>query len=518
MTSPEPSSDLCGVVLGTRYRVIEQVGVGGFGAVYRAEHVVTRRSFAIKVLLPEFSERPKFAERFVREATTTARIEHENVVDIIDVGRTHRGHLYFAMELLRGETLEQTLAVAGALPWQRARTIALQICDGLRAAHDRGVIHRDLKPANIYRVTRGGNPDFIKILDFGIAKLLDPEDPKSSKGLTSHYEVLGTPLYMSPEQAAADPVDRRSDIYAVGVMLFEMLTGTRPYAGETQVELMSKVLLGEVPQMAEVAPEAAIPAALQTIVSKAMARRAKDRFLDMNAMMAALASLDEDGKVVAPPMSAELSIDASSEDTMLAVSPLEPLGRTQMRLPAALEVVERAPPRPLFAAVLIAVGLLVVSAAMWASGGGPQPQALASSTQREAPVKLPVVAPVVVTRPAKVPTFIVEVAPEPEPEPEPERPAPARPPASCEASLANALHSLPAAKVRRCIVNTGVTSGDRTRLKLTGSAGGKLEVKTLESSGSRDFDACLARALSQRHLPAEMSPSRCQRALPYRIP
>jgi serine/threonine-protein kinase len=186
-----PSSDLVGVVLGSRYRVTQRIGVGGFGAVYQAEHVVTGRNFAIKVLLPEYSERPKFAERFVREATTTARIEHENVVDIIDVGRTDEGHLYFAMELLRGETLERTLARDGRLSWQRARGITLQICDGLRAAHDRGIIHRDLKPANIYRVTRGGNPDFIKILDFGIAKLLAPEDQKAGKGLTSHLEVLG---------------------------------------------------------------------------------------------------------------------------------------------------------------------------------------------------------------------------------------------------------------------------------------------------------------------------------------
>ncbi|HEY0133966.1 MAG TPA: protein kinase [Nannocystis sp.] len=490
---------------------MQRIGVGGFGAVYQAEHVVTRRNFAIKVLLPEFSERPKFAERFVREATTTARIEHENVVDIIDVGRTDQGHLYFAMELLRGETLERTLARDGRLSWQRARTITLQICDGLRAAHDRGIIHRDLKPANIYRVTRGGNPDFIKILDFGIAKLLAPEDQKAGKGLTSHYEVLGTPLYMSPEQTAADPVDRRSDIYSVGVMLFEMLTGERPYAGESHVELMSKILLGEVPQMAEVAPHIDIPPAFQTIVSKAMARKAAQRYFDMNAMMAALQSLDERGNFTADSGSATAvrSIAAASEDTMLAASSKDEVARTLIRPPAPRSA---GPGRPLLAAGLILVGLVTVGAAsLLMIGGGPEEQALPPSVER---VPLPltpenrlIVAP---DQMPPIPSFIVEA---PRTPPRSTRPAPA-----CEAALSSILGSLPAATVRKCIANTGVTSGDRTKVQLAGSAGGKVEVKTLESSGSREFDACLARALGQRHLPAETAPSRCQKALPYRVP
>ncbi len=499
-------------MLGTRYRVTQRIGVGGFGAVYQAEHIVTRRNFAIKVLLPEFSERPKFAERFVREATTTARIEHENVVDIIDVGRTDEGHLYFAMELLRGETLEHTLAHEGRLSWQRARTITLQICDGLRAAHDRGIIHRDLKPANIYRVTRGGNPDFIKILDFGIAKLINPEDHGGGKGLTSHYEVLGTPLYMSPEQTASDPVDRRSDIYAVGVMLFEMLTGERPYSGETHVELMSKILLGEVPLMAEVAPTVEIPRALQAIVSRAMARRPINRFRDMGALMAALLSLDENGVPLGEADSATVlgSVEASSEDTMLAVSTKDDIARTQLRFPTMHT--DHRPSRPFVAAGLIAVGLMVVSAAMLAAGGAGETQALEAPRAREASPRAPAVAPVVVIQPPEIPTFLVE------PPADAPRPASSRPPPSCEAALGSLLAALPAAKVRRCIANTGVTSGDRMKLQLAGSAGGKLEVKTLESSGSRDFDACLTQTLGQRHLPSELSPARCQRALPYRIP
>ena len=508
MTLPVPSSDLCGVVLGTRYRVTQRIGVGGFGAVYQAEHVATRRNFAIKVLLPEFSSRPKFAERFVREATTTARIEHENVVDIIDVGRTDQGHLYFAMELLRGETLEHTLAREGRLSWQRARTITLQICDGLRAAHDRGIIHRDLKPANIQRTTRGGNPDFIKILDFGIAKLMLPEDQKG-KGLTSHYEVLGTPLYMSPEQTAADPVDRRSDIYAVGVMLFEMLTGQRPYSGESHVELMSKVLLGEVPSMAEVAPEVEVPAAFQAIIRRAMARKPAQRYFDMNAMMAALASLDDHGNFTGHSGSttAVRAIEAASEDTILASTPKEEVARTLVRPPMP----RRQPAaRPLLVTALIALGLMTVSVAMLATGGGPDAQALAHSPEPEklrlTPENLSIVAP---DQNPPIPSFIVDVRADPRP---------TRPPPACESALASVLSGLPASTVRKCIASTGVTSGDRTKLQLAGNAGGKLEVKTLESSGSREFDACLAHALGQRHLPADATPGRCQKALLYRVP
>ena len=318
-------------MLGGRYRVQQRIGSGGFGAVYQAEHVITARKFAVKVLLPDMSDHPKFAERFVREATTTARIEHENVVDIIDVGRTEGDELYFAMELLRGETLEQTLAQAGRLPWRRARTIVLQICDGLRAAHERGVIHRDLKPANIFRVTRGGNPDFIKILDFGIAKLLDANGKSGASGLTSNYEVLGTPLYMSPEQIASDPVDRRADIYAVGVMLFEMLTGQRPFTGNTHVELMSKVLMGAAPRLSDLVPDVEIPEALELIVATAMAKDRNDRFQDMKAMITALAAMD--GENVPVTVVRRPPLPPAPDDTLLASTPADDLGKTQVRVP-----------------------------------------------------------------------------------------------------------------------------------------------------------------------------------------
>lgn len=499
--SPAHTSGLEGALLGERYRVQQRIGGGGFGVVYQAEHALTGRGFAVKVLRSELGERPKQVERFVREATTTARIEHENVVDIIDVGRTDDGLLYFAMELLRGETLEETLLREGRLPWRRVRAITLQICDGLRAAHDRGIVHRDLKPANIYRVRRGGDPDTIKILDFGIAKLLDDEAHGTS-GLTSNYEVLGTPLYMSPEQTAADPVDRRTDIYAVGVMMFEMLTGQRPYRGDTHVELISKILIGQVPRMSSVAPDAEIPEALELIVATALSKDPGLRYQDMNAMMRAISSMDGEmspTRVVRHPATEPL-VSLAPGDTLLA--PAADGEGSSVRWP-------RSRRRPaliagsLIALVVLALGLFATVPKI---DDRPEPQQLVQAEPEPQGMT-----PLAVTNgrwPAAVSLPSAAAA---------RQPALRRVP-GCEAALASALLELPTTVVRRCSRNTGVTSGDPMKLRLERGAGGKLEVKVLAGSGSRDFDACMSEALAQRRLPATTKPMRCTRVTDYRVP
>jgi len=502
--SPAHTSGLEGALLGERYRVQQRIGGGGFGVVYQAEHALTGRNFAIKVLRSELGERPKLVERFVREATTTARIEHENVVDIIDVGRTDDGLLYFAMELLRGETLEDTLLREGRLPWRRVRAIGLQICDGLRAAHDRGIVHRDLKPANIYRVRRGGDPDTIKILDFGIAKLLD-DDAHGNSGLTSNYEVLGTPLYMSPEQTAADPVDRRTDIYAVGVMMFEMLTGQRPYRGDTHVELISKILIGQVPRMSAIAPDAEIPEALELIVATALAKSPAQRFQDMNAMMLAISSMDGEvnpTRVVRHPATEPIASLAPG-DTLLA-----PQASAEFEGSSVRELRRRRRPMMMIAGSVVALAMLAlgVFAAVPPSDSKPESQLLMQPEP-----ELQGMTPLAVTNgrwPEAVSLPSAAAI---------RQPALRRVP-GCEASLGGALLELSGAVLRRCSRNTGVTSGDRMKLKLTGSAGRKLEVKVLAGSGSRDFDGCLTQALAQRRLPANVRPSRCERSVDYRVP
>ncbi len=502
--SPVHTGGLEGALLGERYRVQQRIGGGGFGVVYQAEHALTGRNFAIKVLRTDLGERPKLAERFMREATTTARIEHENVVDIIDVGRTDEGALYFAMELLRGETLEETLLRERRLPWRRVRAIGLQICDGLKAAHARGIVHRDLKPANIFRVRRGGDPDYIKILDFGIAKLLD-DDTHGGTGLTSNYEVLGTPLYMSPEQTAADPVDWRTDIYAVGVMLFEMLTGDRPYKGDTHVKLISKILTGNVPRMSELAPDADIPEALELIVATALAKDPGERFQDMNAMITAIGSMDgEVGKtrVVRHPAT-EPFTPLAPGDTLLAPSAPSEIYGTSTRWPQ----IKRRPVLlvgVLFGLSALALGFLAAAAP---TDADPEAQRLQQAeAEPNGMTPLAVIGEQIIREAAALPSAAAI-----------RQPAVRRAPA-CEAALASALHAISGTVLRACSRKTGVTSGDRMKLQLAGGAGGRLEVTVLDGSGSREFDGCLKQALEQRRLPANARPSRCQRSMDYRVP
>ena len=320
-------SDIRGEVLDGRYRVREKIGSGGFGAVYAAEHVITGRMFAIKVLVPALDRQPREAERLMREAQTTARVDHENIVDIVDVGRTAAGALYFSMELLKGDTLEALLAREGRLPWPRVRAMLRQICAALRAAHGQGVVHRDLKPANIFLVTRMGNPDVVKILDFGIAKLLRPDDGGAGAA-TSRHEIVGTPLYMAPEQAAGDRIDARTDVYAVGVILYEMLAGRRPFYGASPVALLANILRGEPPLIADVAPEAGVPDAVDAFVATALAREPGQRFVDMDAMIAAIPG---DGEVSGsrPSMSAPRA--------PVGAGVVEPLAETQVARAATVK-------------------------------------------------------------------------------------------------------------------------------------------------------------------------------------
>ena len=192
--------DLNGVVLAGRYRVLEQIGVGGMGTVHAGEHIEVGRRVAIKILRPESSARPALVERFRREARVTARIEHENVVECLDVGVSDAGECFYVMEWLRGEDLQALLRRERTLAWPRVRAILAQVCRALAAAHERGVVHRDLKPGNVFLVQRGDNRDFVKLLDFGIAKLED-----EGQSLTMTEAFVGTPAYVAPEAVAGQP-------------------------------------------------------------------------------------------------------------------------------------------------------------------------------------------------------------------------------------------------------------------------------------------------------------------------
>ncbi|MEO7732054.1 MAG: serine/threonine-protein kinase, partial [Kofleriaceae bacterium] len=228
---------LLGKLLGERFLVQELLGQGGSGTIYRAEHITLRRKVAIKVLHTELSRDDLAVERFRREATTVAEIDNEHIVEIHDFGRTPDGRLYLAMELLEGETLDAVLERDKQLTIERAADVLIQVGEALMEAHAIGYVHRDLRPRNIYLAVRRGKANFIKLLDFGLAKLVETEGQAAS---TSLGMTFGDPRYMSPEQARGDRIDRRADIYQLGCIAYEMLTGAPPFVGSKVFDVLSK--------------------------------------------------------------------------------------------------------------------------------------------------------------------------------------------------------------------------------------------------------------------------------------
>jgi len=275
------SQDLVGKTLGGVYHVIEQIGVGGMGEVYRVEHVNLKKQYALKVLTKVAQDHPEAVERFKQEAISASHIEHDNIVDIITLQQTDEGHPYIVMELLKGESLADALSEGEPLPVERALNIAYQICSALHAAHEDGIIHRDLKPENVY-LTKKGDTEFVKILDFGISKIRDAESDRVR--ITRTGQFLGTPLYMSPEQAKGEPnLDRRVDIYSLGVLLYEMLEGKTPFTGENYFQLIWKHSNEEAPPMIGSAPEK-----LKQVVVKALSKDPDSRYSSMIEMEDAL--------------------------------------------------------------------------------------------------------------------------------------------------------------------------------------------------------------------------------------
>jgi serine/threonine protein kinase len=278
---PGIGASLVGVALLGRYQVLEKIGDGGMGTVYLAEHTTILKKFAVKVLSAELSLRADHVDRFMREARSASMINHPNVVEITDFGKTPDGQPFFVMEYLQGKDLSQIIGETGPMSWKRVRLVILQICHALQAAHEQGIVHRDMKPGNIVLVKRGNNPEHVKVLDFGIAKVLGQE--AEAKGLTQSGMVVGTPEYMSPEQGWGQPIDHRGDIYAVGVLTFELLTGKIPFSGTTMMEVLNRHMF-EVPDV----KHPSIPDEVGAIILKAMQKDRSLRFQSMNELSAAI--------------------------------------------------------------------------------------------------------------------------------------------------------------------------------------------------------------------------------------
>ncbi|HUH03891.1 MAG TPA: serine/threonine-protein kinase, partial [Kofleriaceae bacterium] len=253
---------------------------GGMGRVYLAEHIDIGKRVAVKILHPVYGRMPDLVERFRREARAASRIGHPHIVDVTDSGTTADGSVYFVMEYLDGVELASVIDREGALDITRALRLVAQICRALAAAHAAGIIHRDLKPENVYLTHRHGMSDFVKVLDFGIAKSTEAEQARD-KRLTSPGMAMGTPEYMSPEQAAGRPADERCDIYSLGAILYEALTGVPPYEGENFMEILTKKATVDPRPCGELRPE--LPEVIEDLVQRSMARNPDERPPSMEA-------------------------------------------------------------------------------------------------------------------------------------------------------------------------------------------------------------------------------------------
>jgi serine/threonine-protein kinase len=265
------------------YQVVQKIGQGAMGEVWLATHPVIGKRVALKVIHPELSTNEEMIARFFNEARAVTQIGHDNIVDVQDFGQTPDGDSFIVMELLEGKGLGDRMKADGVFSVSRTMHIGIQIADGLAAAHARGIIHRDLKPDNIILINRGGDPDFVKILDFGLAKL---SGPGAMSHKTKTGSLLGTPHYMAPEQAEGKKYDHRVDVYALGCILFQMLTGRVPFPGEGFGEVLVKHLREPPPLLTRLNP--AVPPAVEKIVLHALAKKPEFRFQSMEEFRTAL--------------------------------------------------------------------------------------------------------------------------------------------------------------------------------------------------------------------------------------
>lgn len=251
VTAPTSDDPLIGTIIGDRYRVEAELGSGGMGTVYRAEHVMMEKRVALKVLHPNLAVVGSVMDRFQREAVALSRIEHPNVVAATDFGKLKNGSYYLALEYVDGHNLAETLQVEGLLDLRRALHISHQIAEALDAAHGHGIVHRDLKPHNVMLSGQAGS-DTVKVLDFGLAKLRS----KTIEGSTANIgSVFGTPHYMAPEQVASTNVDARADLYSLGIMMFEMLTGRRPFDADSPAMVLDLQMSAAPPPLPEHLPD-----------------------------------------------------------------------------------------------------------------------------------------------------------------------------------------------------------------------------------------------------------------------
>jgi serine/threonine protein kinase len=272
---PVPQEDLIGQVVDRRYHVLEVIGRGGMGVVYRAEHQILKRAVALKIVRTDMVQDETSVKRFLNEARAIASLENPHTVTIFDSGVTEDGTLYYTMELLTGKPLSAILRERHSLAYPRAVDLVRQVCQSLQEAHQKGIVHRDIKPDNIF-VTQVDQRDFVKLVDFGIAKVLD--DPVGDGPQTRTGMLCGTPRYLSPEQVSGARPGPPTDLYALGVVLYEMLAGTPPFSGPTPAQLMHQHLREAPPPIPQGNPNAGIPPELNSVLLKSLEKDPAHRY------------------------------------------------------------------------------------------------------------------------------------------------------------------------------------------------------------------------------------------------
>lgn len=374
---PDDAPSLVGTTIAGRYRVDSLLGEGGMGAVYQVQHLGIRKRMALKLLRPDLVSMPSALTRFEREAMASAHFEHPNVAAAVDFGRTEEGRCYLVLEYVEGRELRKEIERAGGpLPAARALFLVRQIVSALVRAGELGIVHRDLKPENVMLVRKDGHDDFVKILDFGLAHLARPiveeeaGTESSAKKLTQTGEIFGTPAYMAPEQAFGGAADARTDLYAAGVILYELLTGVRPFVGRSPLILIQQVLSTPAPAMKERAPGVTVLPELEALVLRLLAKKPEERVQTPQELLAAIDRIVTEHGLVWPPDGAVQQAASSGRSLPVPVSPSAPeldrFAAVRARLPLPLR-------RHLGPVVIGVLLLLIGSAALIRSLRGRPP-------------------------------------------------------------------------------------------------------------------------------------------------
>jgi serine/threonine protein kinase len=335
---------LVGQTLDGRYYVEKKIGEGGMGVVFSARHAVIERPLAIKVLKREAMRDTATIRRFVQEAKAASRIGHPNIVDVTDFGTTPDGMTYSVMEFVPGQTLGTALRHSAPFAPPRAIRIAAQIARALAAAHDKGIVHRDLKPENVFLTDRDGRQDFVKIVDFGIAKVKPPPGKTNEPRLTRAGSVFGTPEYMAPEQAAGrSDTDGRVDIYALGILLYEMLCGRVPHRGDSMVRTLAMQMLDPIEPPSRVRPDLGIPPELEAVVMHALVKQREQRYQTMGELLAALEAVLPNPvavSVTGSPVYTLAPLPPGADPSVVSAIPARPLVSAEVGAPSPQPVTQ----------------------------------------------------------------------------------------------------------------------------------------------------------------------------------